>query len=414
MKQNFITAIDVGTTRTRVVVAEERGETLPYIVAAAEVQSAGLRRGGIVDAQEVASCIEGALKQVQMQCGTQVSHGVLSLSGTNMTARVSKGVVVVGRADGEITQDDVNRVLMAAQAISIPANKEIVHVLPRHYNVDDQTGIKDPVGMTGVRLEIEALVIDAPVQNIRGIESAADGSGCAVEDIIVAPLATAEAVLDRQQRELGVVLVNIGAATTSLTVYEEGELIHAAVLPVGAGHVTNDIAIGLRAAVDTAEAVKLNYGVAIAAAVDRREECDLSAIDPREEGFVSRYHIAEIIQARMEELFSLVQDELKKIGKAELLPAGAVLTGGGAKLPYAVNLAKEILRLPVRMGEPIRMPGMFDRVDDPAFVTALGLIHWAVNHETSHESSFGNAGTIGKSIDGVKDKFSSIFEKFFP
>lgn len=404
---------------TRVVVAEERDEEMPYIVAAAAVPSAGLRRGGIVDAHETARSVEEAVRQVQVQSGITVNHALFALGGTQMDARVSKGVVVVGRSDGEITADDVERVLMAAQAISVPANKEIVHVLPRHYNVDDQSGIKDPIGMTGVRLEVEALVIDAPVQNLRGIETVAQHSGVTVEDVIAAPLATAEAVLDRQQRELGVTLVNIGAATTSVVVYEEGELIHTAVLPVGAGHVTNDIAIGLRTAVDTAETVKLNYGVAIAAAVDRREECDLGAIDAREEGHVSRYHIAEIIQARMEEIFSLVQEELVKIGKAELLPAGAVLTGGGAKLPYVVNLAKNVLRLPVRIGEPLRMPGVFDRVDDPSYVTALGLIHWGLTHERSADTgALGRAKdhvqTMTKPFTGIKDKLSMLFEKFFP
>ncbi len=419
MKQSFITAIDIGTTMTRVVVAEERDEDLPYIVAAAEVPSSGMRRGGVVDAHEAANGVIEGLRQVQMQIGAEIDRAIFSLSGTDMVARTSKGVVIVGRADGEISADDVDRVLMAAQAISIPANKEIIHVLPRHYNVDDQKGIKDPIGMSGVRLEIEALIIDAPVQNIRGLETVSEVSGCASEEVVVAPLATAESVLDRQQRELGVVLINIGAATTSIVVYEEGELVHTAVLPIGAGHVTNDIAIGLRTAVDTAETIKLNYGVAIANAVDRREECDLGAIDPREEGLVSRYHIAEIIQARMEEIFSLIQDELVKIGKANLLPAGAIITGGGAKLPYVVNLAKEILHLPVRIGEPLRMPGVFDRVDDPAYVTALGLVHWAINHERAESGAMGgfaktHVRSIAKPFTGAKDTLSALFEKFFP
>ncbi len=419
MKHSFITAIDIGTTVTRVVVAEERDEEMPYIIATAEAPSAGLRRGSIVDAQIVAQGVSEALRQAHVQAGVKINQAHFSLSGTHMTARLSKGVVVVGRSDGEISSDDVERVLTAAQAISVPANKEIVHVLPRQYCIDDQCDIKDPVGMTGVRLETEALIIDAPVQNVRGIETVAQESGVEIEDIIAAPLAAAEATLDRQQKELGVVLVNIGAATTSVVVYEEGELIHMAVLPVGAGHVTNDIAIGLRTAIDIAETIKLNYGVAISAVVDRREECDLGALDPREEGFVSRYHIAEIIQARMEEIFALVQEELVKIGKAELLPAGAVLTGGGAKLPYIVNLAKDILRLPVRIGDPLRMPGMFDRVDDPTYVTVLGLIRWAVNHESALErGAIGIAGghmhTLMRHMTHVKNKIVVLFEKFLP
>ncbi len=419
MRQSFITAIDIGTTMTRVVVAEDRGEELPYIVAAAEVSSSGLRKGSIIEPQEVAQNVVDALQQVHVQSGTHIDSAYFALGGAQITARMSKGVVVVGRADGEISSDDVERVLMAAQAVSMPANKEIIHVLPRHYSVDDQSDIKDPVGMKGVRLETEALIIDVPVQAVHGVETVAQESGVAVDDLIIAPLATAEAVLDRQQKELGVVSVNIGAATTSVVVYEEGELIHVTVLPIGAGHVTNDIAIGLRTAVSTAEAVKLNYGVAVAAAIDRREECDLGALDAQEDGFVSRYHIAEIIQARMEEIFTLVQEELVKIGKAELLPAGAVITGGGAKLPYIAHLAKEILHLPVRIGEPLRMPGVFDRVDDPAYVTALGLIRWAIYHERSFDS--GTTGFAKKHVHaltrpftGIKERMRTVFEKLFP
>lgn len=411
-----ITVVDIGTTAVRVVVAEDRGDTpLPYVVAAASVPNAGMRRGGIVDPSEVAGALGEALRQAEMQCGANLRSAVFSLGGTDITTRLSRGVVVVGRSDGQIAQDDVDRALTAAQAVSIPPNKEIIHILPRRYSVDDQADIKDPVGMTGIRLETEAMIIDAPVSNLHNIENAAAAAQLSVEDIVVGALAAADAVLDRQQKELGVVAVCIGAATTSLVVYEEGELVHAAILPVGGGHVTNDIAIGLRTAVDTAEAVKLHYGVAIADSVDRREECDLAAIDPREEGTVSRYHVAEIIQARMEEIFGLVQAELVRIGKAQLLPAGAVLTGGGAKLPYTVRLAKDILRLPVRIGEPLRMPGMFDRVDDQAFVTALGLIRWAMAHERQGTTSTG-AGMrrVLSPLGRIKDWITAMTDKVLP
>ncbi len=417
MREHRVLALDCGTTVTRGVVLEDRGEELPYVVAAADVPSAGVRRGAVVAPDVAAESITQVVRQLTMHVPNIPSHAVCSIGSPQITAQLSKGVVVVSRSDGDISTDDVERVLMAAQAVSLPANKEIIHVLPRRYSVDDQTDVKDPVGMKGVRLDVEALLIDAPTQALRAMEAALHHAGIGEDDFIATPLAVAQSVLDQQARELGVVVVDIGATTTTVAVYEESELIHAAVLPIGAAHVTNDLAIGLRTAVETAEAVKLNYGAAIAAAVDRREECDLSALDPRENDTVSRYHVAQIIQARMEEIFSLVQTELQRIKKAELLPGGVVLTGGGAKIPYCVPLAKEVLRLPVRRGEPQPLGGMFDRVDDPAYATVVGTALFALR-DSNDGGVFGrarsHASMITQPLGGAAAKLRTLFEKIFP
>ncbi len=417
MKNNLITAVDLGTSAIRVVVAEDDPrQPIPTIVAAVELPSAGIRRRTVMEPEETAAILTEAFEQIRLQSGAQIDSLTISLGGIDMGVRTSKGVVVVGRSGGEIASDDMERAVVAAQAVSIPANKEIVHVLPRTWTIDDQSGITDPVGMTGVRLEVEALIVDVSVPVLRGAEAAVEISGANIDEAVCAPLAVAEAVLNKQQKELGVVAVDIGAPATSLTVYEEGELIHTAILPVGAAHITNDLAIGLRTDVEIAEKVKLRYGTALPESVDRREECDLSAIDPREEGLIPRYHIAEIIGARMEEIFSLVQDELIRIGKAELLPAGAVLSGGGSKLPHTVALAKEKLRLPVRPAEPRALPGIFDKVDDPAFATALGLLWWRINHERSEENSFvgKSARKLTKPLALVGRKIHNLMEKFLP
>ncbi len=403
---------------TRVVVAQEREDSeMPYIVAAGQMPSVGVRRGVLVESDDAAQVVTEVLRHVSMQCGQEPDMALVAIGGSSMTMRKSKGVVVVGRADGVVDHDDIERVLAAAQAISLPSNKEILHVLPHDYKLDEQGGVSDPMGMKCVRLEADTTIIDVPTQDMRNIEQVLELSGASVDEVVAVPLAIAQSALDRQQKELGVVVIDIGAATTSICVYEENELVHMAVLPIGAGHITNDLAIGLRTSVSVAEQVKLQYGTAVAATVDRREECDLSVIDPQEDLVITRHHIAEIIQARMEEIFAMVQEELQKIGKADLLPAGAVLTGGGAKLPHIVPLAKEILHLPVHLGEPNRLPGIFDSVDDPAFVTALGLIHWRINHESSHEST----GAIAQSASKITSAFANptkklkgLFDKFMP
>ncbi len=410
MKNDVITAIDLGTAVTRGVMLEDRADEGLYVVAAASAPAAGMRRGDVIAPERAADSVADVLRALQLQSGISPHAVTFGLGSAQMHAQRSKGVVVVSRADNVITDDDVERALTAAQAVSLPANQDTVHALPRAYVVDNQASVKDPRGMRGVRLEVDALLVDAPIAAQRAVEAVAQDVGVSVEAMVATPLATAIAVLDQQQRELGAVVIDIGAATTKIAVYEEDELIHVAVVPIGAAHVTNDLAIGLRTAVETAEAVKLNYGIALVAAADRREECDLAAIDAREEGFVSRVHIAEIVQARMEEIFSLVQKELEAIGKAELLPAGAILVGGGAKIPYCVPLAKEVLRLPVRIGEPQRLPGVFDRVDDPAYATVLGLAQWVADDPLLHSAT----GGIQRSLADVTARIRGLFGKIFP
>ncbi|HHH12421.1 MAG TPA: cell division protein FtsA [Candidatus Moranbacteria bacterium] len=415
MKQDFITAIDLGSSGARAVAVEFRSpEERPTVIAAAEAPLAGVRRGTVVNAEEAAEGLRAVLREIRIQSGAPVSEVICSLSGTDLVSRSSRGVVVVGRGDGEITSDDVDRVLTAASAVSIPPNKEIIEIISRDFIVDDQKGIGDPLGMKGVRLEVDAAIIDVSTQSVRAVEEALAAAEAEATETVAAPLAAAEAVLSGQQKELGVVLIDIGAGTTSLVVYEEGKFVHAAVLPVGAAHITNDLAIGLRTDIKVAEKVKLRYGTALVETVDRREQCDLSSIDPREEGLVWRYHIAEIISARMEEIFTLVQKELDKIGKAELLPAGAVLVGGGAKLPHIVPLAKARLKLPVRIASPAGFGGISDRTDDPRYAVVLGLVRHALREDSPTRSSvgrgavgsvFGRVGKAGRRVRSLLDRF---------
>lgn len=375
-KSRLLVGLDIGSANIRVVIAEEVSEeALLRVIGVGETQSMGVRRGAIVDTEAVAKACHMALEHAERMSGHVSERVFSSLSGADILCQEANGVVAVSRPDGEVGEDDVARCLGEVETrLSLPLNREVVHVLPKSYRLDDQKDIKDPVGMRGVRLEATALVVTGSTAQQKNIGRALEQAGTHAESLIVEPLAASEAVLHQKQKELGVVLINIGGSTTSIAVYEDGNLLHLAVLPVGSGHITNDIAIGLRTSIDVAEAVKLQYGTADPREVGKREEIDLGLFDSHEEGMVSRYHIAEIIEARMEEIFTFTNTELKSIGRDGLLPGGAVLTGGGALLPGAVDLAKRTLRLPAQIGYPKPLGGILDQVDSPQFATVVGLV----------------------------------------
>jgi len=395
-RNNTIAGIDVGSSFIRTVIAQEvRDEENLRIVGVGIVPSSGIRRGTIIDIEEAAKAINESVVIAERMAGNEIRKAYVSIGGTEISLENSKGVVAIGRADGEVSEDDVNRVITESQAIPLPMNKDILHIIPKKYRLDDQDNIKNPLGMRGVRLEVETLVVESSAAHIKNLTKSLYQAGIEIEDIALEPLASAKSILTKKQKELGVVLVNIGGGTTSLAVFEEGEILHTAILPVGAGHITNDIAIGLRTSIEVAEKVKLEYGTALCREVNHKEEIDISRFDSQEEGYVSRYHVTEIIEARMVEILEMVQEELKKIGKAGLLPAGAVLVGGGAKLPFVNELAKEILRLPIQVGFPNGFTGVLDKVDDPSFATASGLLLWSREH-----SSNGAAMASGDAILG--------------
>ncbi len=350
------------------------------------------------------------MEQAERTSGVAVSQAVVSIGGNHITSQHSKGVIAVGRADGEVAEDDIERVINAAQAISIPPNKEILHIIPETYSLDDNKNIKDPLGMNGVRLEVDAMIVEGSTPFIKNLTKCFEQAGIAISDIVLAPLAATKATLTKRQKELGVVLVDIGGGTTSVAVFEENDLLHTTILPVGGNHITNDIAIGLRTSIDVAERVKLEYGNALPREIGKREEINLAELDSNEEGIVSRYHVAEIIEARLEEILLLVNKELKMIGREKLLPAGVILTGGTAKLPGAVDLAKNILGLPAQTGFPMQLGGLIDKVDDPAFVTVIGLILWGLENDSSARGGMmlknkltGSISSgMGTGIDGMK------------
>ncbi len=414
-KEHYITGLDIGTQYIRAVQAKFQPEQGSFsIIGASEVIASGMRRGVIIDIEEAVSCISVALEKVERMTGVPVVSANISVGGSHVSSVSSHGVIAVSRADGEISENDIVRVVDASQAISIPNNREVLHVFPKTFTLDGQTGIKDPLAMSGIRLEVDTIIVQAGLPFIRNLSRAVMQAGLEIDDLVLSSCASAESVLNKRQKDLGVALVDLGAGTTSVAVYEEGDLLHTAVLPIGSMHITNDIAIGLRCSIETAEKVKLLFGHADPKAVAKGEEIDLSKIDTGEEEITMRNYVVEIIEARLEEIFDHVLSELKKINRDGKLPSGIVLTGGGSKLPGIVDFSKKHLRLPTIIGHPQNIDTIIDRVDDPTFATAAGLVLWG----SKASSGFADA-KFGGMVKGILDnenvaKIRKWFKSFLP
>ncbi len=401
--------VDLGSSSVRIIVAQlEVQQEAPTILGVGVAPMAGMQKGVITDVEEATAAVSRALDMAERISGVPVERAYVSVNGAHISSQNSRGVIAVSRADGEITPDDVARVINAAQAISMPNNREILHVLPQNFIVDGQEYIHDPVGMTGVRLEVETHIIEGSAPFIKNLAKVVNQAGVHVEDFVFAPLAAAAAVLEKRQQELGVVLVDLGAGTTSMVVYEENRLLHTAVLPLGSSHITNDIAIGLRTSIDIAEAIKIEHGTALADDVKANEMIVVEG-DGAEQESVSRKEVANIISARLEEIFVFIDRELKRINRSGLLPAGVVLTGGGAHMEGVIELAKKKLRLPVRLGKAQGLPGLSEQTEDPAYAVALGLVHWAMDQERRPSGrAVMSMPDIGNTVHKVKDWFRTF------
>lgn len=412
-KDEIIVGIDVGSASVRAVVARiqenEEGVRSLHVIGVGQAGSAGMRRGVIVDIEEAVSAISAALEQAERVSGVPIERAFVSASGTHIQSQVSRGVIAVSRADNEITEEDVQRVIDAASTVSVPPNQEILHVVPQSYSVDTQADIKDPIGMTGIRLEVQATIISGSSAFIKNLTKCVSRAGVEIDGVVIAPMAAGMSVLTKRQKELGVVLVDIGGGTTDLIIFEEGEMRHTAILPVGSGHITNDLAIGLRTSVDVAEKVKLEYGSADASEFSADELVDLRKLGSSDDSVVSRKQIAEIIEARLSEMFDLVRRELKAIDREGQLPGGAVLVGGGSKLPGLVDVAKERLRLPAQVGFPERLPGLNETLEDPSFSVAQGLVLWGYKHTAEPPKGLrGGILSVSGSVAKIKDRLKAF------
>ncbi|HSW85136.1 MAG TPA: cell division protein FtsA [Candidatus Saccharimonadales bacterium] len=370
-QQHFI-GLDIGTSAVRCVVGtfDPNGSNMPSVIGHGQAHNQGMRRGAVVHIDEVADAIVHAITEAERISGMSIKQATVNVNGSHVGGINSEGVIAISSPNREITPEDRSRVEEAATIVSLPANREIVQFFAKNYSLDGQRNIKDPVGMHGVRLEVDAHIVTASSPNLRNLDMALEKAEIQPTHHTVSGLAAAEAVMTRQQKEAGTVLLDIGAGTTNLIIFEDGEVQHVAVLPIGGQHITNDLAIGLKTDLDIAESVKINH--ANLKHMDKKNTVSVKVGDKSHNFDLDDINM--ITEARTEELMEFVDKELHKIKRSRKLPGGVILTGGTAKLPGIDELAKEKLQLPARLGKLHNVGGLVDTVEDKSFVTVVGLM----------------------------------------
>lgn len=378
--ERTIVGIDVGTTKVCTLIGEVDKDEQISVVGVGVAPSHGLTKGVVVNVDDATKSIAASIEKAERVSGYRIEAAYLGLAGKHISSANSKGVVAVGRGERYITEDDVARAIEAAQAIAVPHGREIIHVLPRCYVLDGQEGVRDPVGMMGFRLEVEVHIVTGAVPSIRNLVQCVENAHVSVNELVLQPLASAEAVLTSEERETGVALVDAGGGTTDVAILAEGAICHSAVLPVGGNNLTNDIAVGLRTPFEVAEQLKLRYGHALPEMIDPAEMIDVASFGEAEVATIPRRELVEVLEARCEEMCALVQEEIKRSGYDGLLPAGLVLTGGTAELPGFKELASAVLQMPVRVGRARNVGGLADAVSNPSYATAVGLLQWGLKY----------------------------------
>ncbi len=380
-----VVGIDVGTTKVCTLVGEVDSESRLHIVGVGVAPSRGLRKGVIVSVDEAASAISASVQKAERMSGYKIDSAYVGVAGSHIQSLNTRGVIAIGRGDRPITQDDVDRAMEAAQAVAVPQNRQIIHTIPRGFSLDEQEGVRDPIGLMGFRLEVEAHVVTGASTSLHNLENCVQAAGVGITSLVLQPLASATAVLRPDEREMGVVLVDAGGGTVDVAIFIEGSIWHSLVLPVGGNHITNDIAIGLRIPFELAEQLKCQHGHALPEAVDPDEVIEARSFGQGPERIISRQELATIIQARSEEIFEMILREIKRSGYDGLLPAGVVLTGGAAELAGITEVGQRVLGLPVRIGAPREIAGLVDAADAPAYSTAVGMLLWGLSHDAEPE-----------------------------
>lgn len=407
---NTIVGLDLGTTKIACVIAEVDRDELRIVGVGTCPSNEGLRRGVVVNLEKTARAIDKAVSEAELMAGVKIDSVYAGIAGDHIRSINSRGVIAVSRSGNEISQADVDRVIDAARAVAIPMDREILHVIPQGFIVDDQEGIKDPIGMSGVRLEAEVHIVTGAVNSAENIYKSIKRSGLKVHDLVLQPLASSYAVLTPDEKAIGVALLDIGGGTTDIALFYDGSIRHTAVIGLGGYNLTNDIAIGLHTPTEIAEEIKKKYGSAALSQVREDEIIAVSGVGGRGEREVSRQVLAQIIEPRMEEILGLALREIKRTDEAEMLGAGVVLTGGASKMPGAAALAEQVFNHPVRVGEPKGFGGVTDMVKDPMYATAVGLVMYG------YESRFRKPeGAIDEShlFDSILAKMKGWFGELF-
>jgi len=405
-KNSIVVGLDIGTSKVCAIVGEMTEHGVE-IIGLGSHASQGLRKGVVINIESTTNSVKKAVEEAALMAGCEIHTVFTSISGGHIKAFNSHGIVAV--KNKEVAQRDLERVIDAAKAVAIPMDREVLHVLPQDYIIDEQDGIKEPLGMSGVRLEAKVHIVTGAVTSAQNIVKCCNRTGLNVAEIVLAPLAAAEAVLTDEERELGVVLVDMGGGTTDIVLYHDGTLKHTAVLGIGGNHVTNDIAAGLRTPFNDAERIKQRYGFAKARMVTDDERVEVPSVAGKGAGTVSRQILCEIIEPRLDEIFELIQREVAKSGYEGSLAAGVVITGGSMLLPGAVEVAERSFGLPVRLGVPAHVGGLVDVIDSPAYAAAVGL----VLHGMKRQERAVFRPRDDKIIAKVKHRMSDWLSEFF-
>lgn len=380
--EELIVGLDLGSTAIRMAVGQvlhTEGASGLHILGMIEVPSEGIHKGVITSIEDAVSQMSACLEKVERSVGSPVSHVWVGVNGHHVLTATSRGVVAVSNPHAEITEEDVERAIDAARTVATPMNYEILHVIPRYFTVDDGTPVKDPVSMSGVRLEVDTHIIQGLSGHIKNITRTVYRTGADIDDLVLSVLAASEVVTSDRARDMGCVVIDIGGSTTSMIVIEDGDVVHTAFIPIGSEHITADLAIGLKTSIDVAERVKIFAGTTLTKGLTKRDIVDLGEYGGTEKEEIPRKFIAQIIEARVEELLDKVQTELESIGRSGVLPAGAVFIGGGSKLHGLVDIARRHLQLPASLGYPLNVTSVTDKINDISFVTCVGLVKWGAD-----------------------------------
>jgi cell division protein FtsA len=379
-KNSYIVGLDIGTKKVAAIIGEITEERKVEIIGIGTADSKGLRKGVVVNLEATTAAIKKAQEEAELMAGVEIDSAFVGISGAHIKSFNSRGVIAVSGKNREITREDIRRVIDQSKAVSIPPDREIIHVIPQEFVVDEQDGIKAPLGMSGIKLEVNVHIVTSAITSVQNLRTCVERAEIEIEQVVLNQIATSASVLTHDETELGVGLIDIGAGTTEVAIFERGSLWYTAIIPIGGDNFTNDIAVGLRTPIPEAEKIKKKFGCVAGPATDEQETIEVPSVGRvKKPRVLSRQILADIIQPRAEEVFRLVDNDIKRMGYEKSLNSGVVLTGGTALLEGLEEVAEEIFDLPVRRGDPSGIGGLADRVSTPDYATAVGLILYGFN-----------------------------------
>ncbi|MBE9486896.1 MAG: cell division protein FtsA [Chloroflexi bacterium] len=405
-RDNLIVGLDIGTTKICCIVGNMTDEGLD-VVGIGTSPSKGMRKGVVINIESTVEAIQKTLREAELMAGCEIKSVFAGIAGGHIKGLNSQGVIAI--KNREVASDDLQRVIDAAKAIAIPMDREVLHILPQEFIIDDQDGIREPLGMSGVRLEAKVHIVTGAVASAQNIVKSCNRAGVDVADIVLEQLASSEAVLSPDEKELGVALVDIGGGTSDIAIFSEGAIKHTSVLSIGGDHLTNDIAVGLRTPMAEAEKIKQAYGCCLTSMVGKDETIEVPSVGGREPRILSRQLLAEILEPRVEEIFSLVNREIIKSGYEEVIASGVVITGGSAILPGMPELAEQVFNLPVRRGNPLNIGGLTDVVNSPIYATGVGLVKYGSHNLQTQNFKIGEANVFERVSRRMKEWFGEFF-----